>query len=127
MTKRIVLALALLAVTALGVAIYRFNKADPNRALSGPTRADFVRSAADGCATRQKAAPDNAQVTPATIEKFCGCYAEALAKRVTAADVTRFTGAKPADIQTAMREKMVESETLCLDRLDEDGAADKKP
>lgn len=122
MTKRIVLGLAALLLIALGVAIYRFNAGPGEKALTGQTRADLVRSASESCIARQKAAPENASVPAETIGAFCACYAEALAKRVTESEVDRLNGASTGDIQTALREKMVDAESVCLDRLDDDAA-----
>lgn len=120
MAKRIVLGALLLAVMALGVAIWRFNAAgDGGQPLSGQLRADFVRSAVEACAVRQKAAPVDADVTPETIGRFCDCYGETLARRVTTGDLDRLTGRSPAEIQAAMREKTGDVDAVCLAKLDE--------
>ena len=43
MARRLLIGLALIALTALGVSIYRFNAArDAGASLSGATRADFL-------------------------------------------------------------------------------------
>lgn len=120
MTKRLVLGLAFLVLVAFAVAVYRFNAGLGDKPLDGQTRADLVRSASESCIARQKVAPGNAAVSAETIGGFCACYAEALAKRVTSGEVNRLTGAAAGDIQTALREKMVDAESVCLDRLDDE-------
>lgn len=127
MAKRVVIGVALLLAAALAFAIVRFNLSDPTRDLSSQTRADFVRSAMEACTARQKASPGNADLPQKTIDGFCGCYAESLARRVSAEDVSRLASSKPDEIQTAMREKMVEAEGVCLDRLDDDAEDEPKP
>lgn len=121
MTRRLVIAIAVVALAALAGAIWRFNASGGGAGapLSGKTRAEFVRSATESCLARQKASPDNAEVEPAVIESFCGCYADALASRVSAADLDRLIGATATDMQSAMRAQMSESEAACLSRLDE--------
>lgn len=117
--KRILLGVLAVAVVALGVAIWRFNMRGEGQPLSGQTRADFVRSAVEACTARQKATPVDADVTPETIGKFCDCFGETLARRVTTADLDRLTGRPPAEIQAAMREKTGDVDAVCLARLDE--------
>lgn len=120
MAKRIVLGALLVAALALGVAIWRFNTAeDAGQPLSGWMRADFVRSAVEACAARQKATPADAGVTPETIGRFCDCYGETLARRMTTRDLDRLTGHAPAEIQAAMREKTGDVDAVCLAKLDD--------
>lgn len=118
--QRILLGVLAVAAIALGVAIWRFNMAgEAGAPLAGQTRADFVRSAVEACTARQKAAPVDPDVTPETIGRFCDCYGETLARRVTTADLARLTGRPAAEIQATMREKTQDIDAVCLARLDE--------
>jgi len=123
MAKRIVLGVLLIAVLALGVAIWRFNTVgDRGAPISGQARADFVRSSVEACTIRQKASPSDADVTPETIGRFCDCYGETLARRVTTGDLERLSGRPAAEIQAAMREKTGDVDAVCLARLDDEPA-----
>ncbi|PZQ19133.1 MAG: hypothetical protein DI565_01755 [Ancylobacter novellus] len=117
MAKRIVIGVLILAIAALGVAIWRFNTATEGQPLSGRTRADFVRSAQDGCATRQREA--DASLDAALVAKFCSCYAEGLAQRVTTADLDRLTGRAASEIQADMRAKMEDADRVCAAKVEE--------
>lgn len=117
--RRIVLAIAVVATAALAAAIWRFNVSPPaGQPLSGAMRSSFVRSAVEACAAQKKASPENAGATPEMISRFCDCYAESLATQVTTADLDRFTGRKPAEIQAEMRPKMDEADESCAERID---------
>lgn len=118
MIKRVLIGLAILVAGALSVAIYRFNLAGDGSALTGQTRADFTRSTVEGCVGRQKAAAGDEGLDPAVIDRFCACYADDLAKRVTTADLDRLVGRPPADIQAEMRARMEEADRVCLAALD---------
>lgn len=118
MIKRVLIGLAILAAGALSVAIYRFNLSAGGEPLAGQTRADFVRSTVEGCVGRQKAEAGNEGLDPAVIDRFCGCYAENLAKRLNTADLDRLVGRPPADIQAEMRPRMEEADRVCLAALD---------
>ena len=121
MMRRIVLGVALLGALGLGVAIVRFTMSSAGRPLSGDTRASFVRSANDACVGQKKADPENAGATPELIARFCDCYAETLAKRISTADLDRLTGKSPADIQAEMRPKTKDADEVCAARIDLDG------
>lgn len=122
MLKRVLIGIAIVAAGALGVAIYQFNVSGGGSGgtLSGQARADFVRSAATGCVATQKASPQNAEVGQPVIEAYCGCYAEALAKRITTKDLETLTGRAPAEMQAEVRPKMEDSERVCMATLDEE-------
>jgi hypothetical protein len=77
MARRILIGLALTLAIALGVSIYQFNAArNSGVALSGETQAEFVRSATEGCLTRQKAAADNASVRQNVIAGSPGSFGQ---------------------------------------------------
>jgi hypothetical protein len=119
MIKRVLICLAVVAAGALAIAVHRFNLSGGGAPLSGQTRADFMRSVVEGCATRQKASPGNENLDPAVIERFCGCYADELVKHVSTADLERLTGRAAAEIQSEMRPRMAEADRACLKALDE--------
>ena len=119
MAKRIVLGVLVLAMAALGVAIWRFNTAAEGQPLSGRVRADFVRSAQDACATRQRA--EDASLDAALVARFCACYAEALAQRVSTADLDRLTGRAASEIQADMRARMEDADHVCAAKVEDGG------
>jgi hypothetical protein len=118
--KRILIAMLAVAIAAFAITLWRFKTAEtPGAPLADATRAGFVRSAIEACTARQKAAPADADVTPETIGRFCACYGETLAGRVTTTDLERLTGKPAAEIQAEMREKTQDIDAVCLARLDE--------
>jgi hypothetical protein len=112
----VLVGIAAVALAALAVAIWRFNASTPGERLAGQGRADFVRSAVEGCLATQREAARERQAPEGTIERFCGCYAEALADRVTTADLDRLAGKPPAEIQSIMRDKMRAADDACVNR-----------
>lgn len=74
--------------------------------LSGKDRDDFVRNANQGCIRTQRQSALNQQIGifEQQISAYCGCYADALTKVVTADDLRFFAmNGKPS---AAMREKI---------------------
>lgn len=118
MTKRLLIGLAVLAAVAFAASIVGFSLSGGGQPLSGQTRADFMRSAIEACTALQKASPGNQGVEQARIDRFCGCYADALVKRVSTADLDRLTDKAPADIQAEMRPRMEDADRVCLAEVD---------
>jgi hypothetical protein len=113
-SRHVLVGIAAVALAALAVAIWRFSASTPGAPLAGQSRADFARSAVEGCLATQRAAARDRPAPEGAIERFCGCYAEALADRVTAAELDRLAGKPPAEIQSIMRDKMRAADDACV-------------
>jgi hypothetical protein len=77
----------------------------------GGARNSFVRGAIISCLKTQTAAPANQGVSQERIEKFCNCYARALADVVNGQEYEAMVA---GEILESFRDKAMRSRALCI-------------